>query len=552
MTHQAPVGGWSRRTARTARVTGHLAVCAAALALHPLSILSAQGPGWPGPPGGGGRGFGGVQQDREVVAQFDRNGDKRLDASERKAAREWLSTQPVFGPGGRGRFGDPGAAPPVPGRKLSPADVKAHPASPVYDLTTLRTLFLHFEAADWEQELAAFNNTDVEVPATLTIDGKTYPDPAGVHFRGASSYFMVPEGRKRSLNVSLDFVNAKQDLGGYRTFNLLNANGDPTFLRGVLYTQIASHYIPTPKMNYMRVVINGESWGIYLNAQQFNKDFTRDFFNSTKGVRWKVPGSPGGRAGLNYIGERIEDYKRFYEIATKDDPQSWTDLIKLTRILSETPPDKLEAALAPILDVDGALKFLALDVALVNSDGYWIRASDYNIYQDQKGLFHILPHDVNEGLGPQEGGGRRGGFPPPGFRADGASPGDPGRGVPGMRRGGGGGFGGRGFGGPELDPLVGLDDDNKALRSKLLAVPALRARYLTYVRDIAERWLDWKTLGPIAGKHRGLIAADVMADTRKLYSSDAFDSGLAELKTFVEARRAYLLRVTAPKVTSSK
>ena len=59
-------------------------------------------------------------------------------------------------------------------------------------------------------------------------------------------------------------------------------------------------------MNYVRVVINGESWGIYLNAQQFNKDFTRDFFNSTKGVRWKVPGSPGGRAGLNYLGERIE------------------------------------------------------------------------------------------------------------------------------------------------------------------------------------------------------------------------------------------------------
>ena len=31
---------------------------------------------------------------------------------------------------------------------------------------TLRTLFLQFENADWEQELAAFNNTDVEVPAT--------------------------------------------------------------------------------------------------------------------------------------------------------------------------------------------------------------------------------------------------------------------------------------------------------------------------------------------------------------------------------------------------
>ena len=532
------------------RAAGILAVGAAALALQPSFMLNAQGPGFPG--GGGRGGFGGIQHDREVVAQFDTNGDKRLDTAERKAARDWLATQPTFGPGGRGgRFGN-SSTPPAPGRKLSAGDVTVYPGSPVYDAGTLRTFFLQFESADWETELAAFNDTDVEVPAAVSVDRHVYRAPAGVHFRGASSYFMVPEGRKRSLNVSLDFVDARQELGGYRTFNLLNANGDPTFLRAVLYTEIASHYVPTPKMNYMRVVINGESWGIYLNAQQFNKDFTRDFFNSTKGVRWKVPGSPGGRAGLNYIGERVEDYRRLYEIASKDDPRSWADLIKLTKILQETPPDKLEAALAPILDVDGALKFLAVDVALVNSDGYWTRASDYNMYQDEKGRFHILPHDVNEGMGTQEGGGRRGGFPPPDFARGGPPPGDGGRGgFPGMRAGGPGpGPGGRGGfgrgGGPELDPLVGLDDESKALRVKLLAVPALRARYMGYVRDIAERWLDWKTLGPLAEKHRTLIGEDVRQDTRKIYSSEAFDSGLEGLKTFVDARRAYLLKVTAP------
>ena len=218
MTLRLPLGGWSRSVACSTRVAAPLAVCAVALALQPWFVLSAQGPGWPGPgPGAGGRGFGGVQQDREVVTQFDRNGDKRLDASERKAAREWLSTQPVFGPGGRGRFGDPGAAAPAPGRKLSPADVKAHSASPVYDLTTLRTLFLQFEAADWEEELAAFNNTDVEVPATLTVDGKTYPDRSACTSAARRRSSWCRRGGKRSLNVSLDFVNAKQDLGGYRS-----------------------------------------------------------------------------------------------------------------------------------------------------------------------------------------------------------------------------------------------------------------------------------------------------------------------------------------------
>jgi hypothetical protein len=114
------------------------------------------------------------------------------------------------------------------------------------------------------------------------------------------------------------------------------------------------------------------------------------------------------------------------------------------------------------------------------------------------------------------------------------------------RRGGFGGRGGPGEGGPDLDPLVGLNDDSKALRSKLLAVPALRAKYLSYVRDIANTWLDWNTLGPLAQKHHDAIAADVRIDTRKLYSTEGFETGVASVKRFADARRAFLLKATAP------
>ena len=78
-----------------------------------------------------------------------------------------------------------------------------------------------------------------------------------------------------------------------------------------------------------------------------------------------------------------------------------------------------------------------------------------------------------------------------------------------------------------LDPLVGLDDARKPLRSKLLAVPALRARYLHYVRQIAERWLDWQRLEPVARLHHALIAEAVRADTKKLYTIQAFESGVS-------------------------
>jgi len=282
-------------------------------------------------------------------------------------------------------------------------------------------------------------------------------------------------------------------------------------------------------------VINGESWGIYPSVQQFNKDFARDFYGGPDGARWKSP--PQGRGGLQYQGDDPALYKRAYEIKSKDDPAAWTALVNLTRVLNTTPPDRLEAALAPILDVDETLRFLAVDVALVNGDGYWTRASDFSLFRDPKGRFHITTHDANEtfssgrGFGPGPGAG--GLFviapaPPAGF--DPQRGGRVGRGGPG------------GPGGADLDPLVALDDASKPLRSKLLAVPALRERYLGYVRDIATKWLDWQRLGPIAEGYHTLIAADVKADTRKLESDEGFESGLQMLKSFVERRRAVLLK----------
>jgi len=142
-------------------------------------------------------------------------------------------------------------------------------------------------------------------------------EPVGVHFRGMTSYMVVPKGKKHSINLSVNFLGKDQRVAGYRTLNLLNSNSDPTFLRSVLYYHIARQYIPAPKANYVRLAINGESWGVYVNVEQFNSDLIQEYFGSTKGNRWKTPGSPGGRAGLSYKGDDPELYKRSYEIKTR-------------------------------------------------------------------------------------------------------------------------------------------------------------------------------------------------------------------------------------------
>jgi spore coat protein CotH len=284
----------------------------------------------------------------------------------------------------------------------------------------------------------------------------------------------------------------------------------------VLFSHIARQHIPAPKANFVKVVINGESWGVYVSAQQFNTEFLAENFKTTKGARWKVSGSPNGRGGLDFIGDDAEDYKARYEMKSGN-AKDWEALVELCRTLSTTPLDELEAALKPMLDIDSALWFLALDNALINNDGYWVRASDYSIYRDPKGVFHIIPHDMNEAFvgamgGPMMGGGGPGGGGPGGF-GGGPGFGGPGRdvqggpdrqeGPPGDRPGnqqgpngeprrngppgqgregqpggfqpggpGGGPGGGMRGAGYELDPLIGMNDMRKPLRSRMLAVPA--------------------------------------------------------------------------------
>lgn len=219
-----------------------------------------------------------------------------------------------------------------------------------------------------------------------------------------------------------------------------------------------------------------------------------------------------------------------------------------------------------MLDIERTLKFLAWDNVVANNDGFWIRASDYNLYRDKDGRFHFIPHDANETF---SSGGGPGGFGGPGGRGPGGSSRVPGRfgppegfdpdeqagprGMAGWRSGGPGGRGG-----VELDPLVAANDPTKPLLSKLLAVPALRARYLGYVRDMAETCLDWQWLGPRVQAYRALIADDVKRDTRKLDTFEAFEQGTAagdpgegavqrgrqvSLKEFADQRRDSLLKV---------
>jgi hypothetical protein len=118
----------------------------------------------------------------------------------------------------------------------------------------------------------------------------------GVRFKGITSYRVAGNSQKKSFNIEIDATGPDQRLMGYKTLNLNNASMDPSFIREVLYFNIFRKYAPCPQANFVKLIINGENWGIYVNAQQQNSNLIEEWFGDNDGNRWKVGmiGSQGG------------------------------------------------------------------------------------------------------------------------------------------------------------------------------------------------------------------------------------------------------------------
>ena len=456
------------------------------------------------PFGGGPGGRRGPQPPEKLRDQFDEDKDGKLTGAERQAA---LSMR---GGGDLGSINEENIRDGV--QSDAQASLAATPkgSPPLYDAQTFRTLYLRFHHEDWYEQMESFYRTDIEVPAELIVDGEVYPE-VGVHFRGTSSYFTV-RSEKKSFNIAVDYGEDGQRLYGYKTLNLLNGHVDGSFLREVLYNQISRDYIPAMKTNFVKLIINGENWGVYINLQQYNKDFLAEWFDTRGGIRWKI--GPGRGGALNYVGDDPTAYQETYQLKTNNVENPWEGLIALTKMLDDSTPDaELIENLPPVLNIDQVLWQLAVSNVFMDDDGYIHKGGDYTLYQDVNGRFHLIPHDNNESF----------------------------KFARGSRGGPGGGWSWGDLENGMLSPITHENNAERPLIKRLLSNPEWRARYLAHVRTVVDEWLDWEVLEPIIKEYQTLIDAEVQRDDKKLYEYEEFTTGVPEdLKRFVNQRREYL------------
>jgi len=146
----------------------------------------------------------------------------------------------------------------------------------LFENDSLRTLNIQFVDANYHNILkdAFFNNPSNRLSATVSLNGNSYPN-CGVRYKGNSTFCLPNDDSipKLPYNIDMNHWVSGQKLMGYKKIKLANAWLDATFMREYTSAQTYRKYLPSPEVNLMRLNVQGNYLGLYVNTESINKQF---------------------------------------------------------------------------------------------------------------------------------------------------------------------------------------------------------------------------------------------------------------------------------------
>lgn len=392
---------------------------------------------------------------------------------------------------------------------------------PLFDKKSIGEIRLNFPINNWSDALDSMRIYNAGMlTGTVMVDGTKYEE-VGVRFRGDKSY---QTGLKRNpMTIRLNQANATQNHQGYTTLKLSSALRDPSMVREVLFHEIAGKYMPSPQASYIKLYVNEEYIGVFVNVESIDKQFLNANYGSGNnaffkaGVDFKPEDVPATCRQNIYGSLEYEDnlacYKGNFEMLSAN---GWSELQELARILNNDP-SKIEK----VLDVDRTLWMLALNNVMVNLSSYsGSHSVNYYLYRDDNGRFQPTHWDLNLSFGSFKNTGSGSDLDLKDLQT--------------------------------LDPLLHADNPYKPLISQLLKDPFYKKVYLAHIRQINEDFFLNNLYEKRARELQGLIVVPLSDDKYKVYNIEDFKNSVTQTVgkrskipglTELMAKRAKFLKV---------
>ena len=394
----------------------------------------------------------------------------------------------------------------------------------LFDKDSVRSIYVDFYDSNYHSILvnSFFTNPKYRIPATVNCNGIVY-DSVGVRYKGNSTFCLANDVANPKVPYNLDFnyFVSGQKFMGKKKLKLANAWMDPTFMKEFSASQIYRNYLPSPEVNLVKLYVQGNYLGLYVNTESINKQFTDKHFDEKNGSMFKCDGSgmfcdttgtpSGGIPDLNWLGEDTSLYYNSYDMKSE---YGWENLLNLIEIINFNPQ-----FIDSILNVDRTLWAFAVNQVISNLDtynGYYVH--NYYLYQSEDGLFNMIPWDLSESFV--------------------------------------GAIMGWSFWNPsevyEYNPYYGDDPSiGRPLTALLLNHPTYRKQYTAHLRTIINESLDTSVIRSKIQNLQGLTHNAVVNDNYKAFGvSDFYNNvenaiwtgwGFGGIMSTIDERKNYLL-----------
>ncbi len=227
----------------------------------------------------------------------------------------------------------------------------------------------------------------LETVMRFTMDNKVYgPYTVGVHLKGAWGSWRDVYG-KAAFKIKMNAFVKKQKLFGITKFTLNNMVQDPSYIHEALtYRLFRAVGVPTPRVGYANVTLNGRNYGLHLNVETVD---------TTMLSRWGLTNTHLYKGGVPNFPELYSGYEPYFQVEDGSETNR-QDLTKFLDTMTYFSGEQWWDEITQIANMKEITLDIAAEAFVGHWDGYPYNLNNYYITFDEDGYAHMLPWGVDQ------------------------------------------------------------------------------------------------------------------------------------------------------------
>lgn len=282
----------------------------------------------------------------------------------------------------------------------------------IFNDTQVRQITMRFTSENWERMMAD-PTLKIRVEADAIVFGERL---SRVEIGPRGNFTLRAGGKKIPWQLDTDNIVPGQEFHNLKQLLLSNNFGDNAVIgEKIGYELLELAGSPASHLSFVELFIDivdtpgdVQYWGLYSLVERVDSKYIRNRLGNDAdgGMLYKTNHFKQGAGDLVYYGPTLDYYPQphgvpLYDLRTDDAPQDYADLIQFIWVVDGeqyASPEEWAQAVEQVFDMDGFLRWMAVQSAIMSWDIYPYTGNNYYLYHDLNAdRWTWLPWDITWG-----------------------------------------------------------------------------------------------------------------------------------------------------------